>query len=89
MKGQDGVHQRLFKSDDFRIGAQLAFEPLLHGPGNVQFATMDDSSPTTALHSSLLHSEPPKGNLLPNGETPSTSRQSTSPGAEIQAREQA
>jgi hypothetical protein len=79
----------LFKSDEFRIGAQLAFEPLLHGPGNVQFATVDESSPTLALHSSLLHSEPPKGNPLPNGEMPSTSRHNTSLGTERQAREQA
>jgi hypothetical protein len=89
IKGQDGVHQRLFKSDEFRIGAQLAFEPLLHGPGNVQFATMDESSPTTALHSSLLHSEPPKGSPSFNGETPSTSRHSIIPGADRLAREQA
>ena len=55
------MHHRLFKSDGFRIGAHLAFEPLLHGPGQVVFATKDETSPTVALHSSLLHSEPPKG----------------------------
>lgn len=88
MKGLDGVNQRLFKSDEFRIGAQLAFEPLLHGPGNVSFATMDASSPTIALHSSLLHNDPPKGSPVPNGNRPGTSRQSTMIGPERQAREQ-
>lgn len=61
VKGLEGVYQRLFKSDEFRIGSQLAFEPLIHGPGKVVFATRDASTPTVALHSSLLHSEPPKG----------------------------
>jgi hypothetical protein len=63
VRGLDGVYQRLFKSDEFRIGSQLAFEPLLRGPGKVVFATKDDNSPTVALHSSLLHSEPPKGGV--------------------------
>lgn len=74
MKGLDGVHQRLFKSDEFRIGAQLAFDPLLHGPGNVVFASVDPSCPTVALHSSLLSNEPPKAETSENF---TTSRQTT------------
>lgn len=35
----------------------------MRGPGKVVFATKDNNSPTVALHSSLLHSEPPKGGV--------------------------
>ncbi|CAG8567289.1 3050_t:CDS:10 [Acaulospora colombiana] len=58
IRGHDGAYQRLFKSDEFRIGSQLAFEPLIRGPGNVVFATRDPASPAVALHTSLLISEP-------------------------------
>ncbi|KAG9054453.1 hypothetical protein FS842_005057 [Serendipita sp. 407] len=72
IKGLDGAHIRLFKSDEFRLGSQLAFEPLTHGPGHVVFATRDRSTPTIALHSSLLLSDSPKPSPSENRELSST-----------------
>ncbi|KIM21966.1 hypothetical protein M408DRAFT_333165 [Serendipita vermifera MAFF 305830] len=92
VRGLDGVYQRLFKSDEFRIGSQLAFEPLIHGPGKVVFATRDASSPAVALHSSLLHTEPPKGAagmIGDRGAASSSGHASGSTALERNAREEA
>ncbi|KAG8811958.1 hypothetical protein FRC17_002263, partial [Serendipita sp. 399] len=66
IKGLDGAHLRLFKSDDFRIGSQLAFEPLAQGPGQVVFATRDRTTPAIAPYSSLLLIEPSKSSPREN-----------------------
>lgn len=76
VKGMDGICQRLFKSDEFRVGAELAFEPLLHGPGSVVFATKDASAPTITNYTTSLHTESPQEASSPSGssEQPSQSR---------------
>lgn len=48
---------RIWKNDEFRIGAGLNFALLNSGPVNVVFASRDAVSPAIALHTSLLSNE--------------------------------
>jgi len=52
--GQNGIHMRLYKSDEFRLGGSLDFERLVRGPRQVAFATQAPHSPATAHYTPLL-----------------------------------
>jgi len=58
IRGQNGTHMRLYKSDEFRLGASLDFDRLVRGPGQVAFAAQDAHSPSIAYYTSLLPNDP-------------------------------
>jgi hypothetical protein len=60
MRGQNRTHTRLYKSDEFRLGALLDFSRLAQGAGHVAFAVPDAHSPTAGYRTSLLSDDPPK-----------------------------
>lgn len=60
MRGQNRVHTRLYKSDDFRLGALLDFSRLARGAGHVAFAIPDPHTPSTCYRTSLLPNDTPK-----------------------------
>ena len=60
MRGQNRIHTRLYKSDDFRLGAFLDFSRLARGAGQVAFASPDPHSPSTVYRTSLLPNDAPK-----------------------------
>ena len=65
MRGQNRVHTRLFKSDEFRLGAFLDFLRLAKGAAHVAFAAPDPHSPSTVLCTSLLPNDPTKQDTNP------------------------
>ena len=64
MKGQNRIHTRLYKSDEFRLGALLDFSRLARGAGHVAFAIPDPHSPSTCYHTSLLPNGTPNQNSV-------------------------
>ena len=65
MRGQNRVHTRLYKSDEFRLGALLDFSRLANGAGRVVFAVPDPHSPSTGYRTSLLPNNSPKRGTNP------------------------
>ena len=88
LRGVDEIYQRLFKSDEFRIGSQLAFEPLLHGSGNVVFATKDSSTPAITSRTTSLHTESSQEVASPGSERSTQTRGLDAAALSDRAREQ-
>ena len=65
MRGQNRIHTRLYKCDEFRLGAFLDFSRLAKGAGHVVFAVPDPHSPTTGYRTSLLPNDPSKEGTNP------------------------
>jgi hypothetical protein len=65
MRGQNRVHTRLYKNDEFRLGAFLDFSRLAKGAGHVAFAVPDPHSPATGYSTSLLPNDPFKQGTNP------------------------
>lgn len=60
IRGQNRIHTRLYKSDEFRLGAFIDFSRLAQGTGHVAFAIPDPHSPATAYRTPLHPDGPPK-----------------------------